>query len=762
MEERIASIERRLTRRNARFVLLALALLTIPALVAVLHVRLDHDFEKFFPQNDPELDHYLDFRERFGTDNDYVLLGIGNEAGVFDHGFLVKVDSMAARLERVPFVASVASPTRLPEPRITPVGVFTVPWIRLGSDSTLMADSARVWQDRRVRELFFNADGTALMVLLTAEPGLSKARTDSLLHGIDAVLDNSGLEVARAGRVHGQAHYISLMQQELVTFFLSSVVLLTIFLFIAFRTGWGVGTPIAVVGLTVLWQVALMTAMGKPLSILTMLLPTILFVVGMSDSVHIIERYIEALREGHRKERALAITLAETGLATFITMFTTAIGYATLVTSGIRPMSEFGLYTSLGVFLAYALSFTLLPAILLLVPTPVRAEQVVRASLWDRRVHDFLRFTLRNRRRILVACILVTGASSVLLTRIKVNNFLLEDLPRDDPHRAAFNWFEKDFGGVRGFELDITVVDTSRRVWDADVLREIDRVQRFAEQAYGVKAVVSPVSMMKALNKAANGGSAAFDALPEDDATCRKLARRAELFAGRDGLKSVVGHDGRSARLTGRMVDEGGHVHKGKNAVLDAFIAGHTDASIVRFRQTGMAYLIDRNNERLSRQMMFSLGLSFLLIAGIMTWLFREPRMVVIALIPNVVPMFFIAGLMGALGIDLKVSTAIIFSNAFGIAVDDTIHLLGKLRIELNKGKRLAYAMKRTYLSGGKAVIVMSIMLCAGFVTLIASDFGSVHYMGLLISITLAVALLSELFLLPVLIMFFMKRRTNG
>jgi len=114
---------------------------------------------------------------------------------------------------------------------------------------------------------------------------------------------------------------------------------------------------------------------------------------------------------------------------------------------------------------------------------------------------------------------------------------------------------------------------------------------------------------------------------------------------------------------------------------------------------------------------------------------------------------------MGLLGIDLKVSTAIIFSNAFGIAVDDTIHLLGKLRIELAKGKTLAYAMKRTYLSGGKAVIVMSLMLCAGFITLIASDFASVYYMGLLISITLAVALLSELFLLPLLVLYFLGKR---
>ena len=760
MEDRIARIERLLTRRNAWLMLAALAIITLPALFALRNLRLDHDFEKFFPQDDPELDHYLDFRTRFGNDNDYVLFGIPNAPTVFDRNFLVRVDSMAARLGRVRDVVAVASPTRLNEPRITPAGVFQVPWLRLHSDSTLAADSTRIWQDARIREHFFNADASAMMVLITTAPGLSKERSDSVLVGIDEAVASVGLpDVKRAGRVHGQQHYIELMEQELATFFISSVLLLVIFLYVAFRTRWGVGAPIAVVGLTILWQVALMTALGKPLSILTMLLPTILFVVGMSDAVHIIERYIEALRDGHRKERALAITLAETGLSTFITMLTTAIGYATLLSSGIRPMSEFGLFTSLGVFLAYALAFTLLPAVLLLVPTPVRAEQAVRGSLWDRKVHGLLRFTLRNRRRILFACLAVTVTSAAFIPRIKVNNFLLEDLPKNDPHLQDFLWIERDFGGVRSFELEIEVKDRDRGIWDLAILREVERVQRFAEQAYGVGSIVSPVSIMRALNKADNGGSPAFDKLPDDNATVQKLARRAKLFGGRDGLNSIVSADGRYARLTGRMADEGGWVHKRKNAVLNSFLVHHTQPGLVGFKQTGMAYLIDRNNERLSRQMILSLGISFLLIAGIMTWLFREPRMVLIALIPNVVPMFFIAGFMGLVGIDLKVSTAIIFSNAFGIAVDDTIHLLGKLRIELNKGKSLAYAMKRTYLSGGKAVIVMSIMLCAGFITLIASDFGSVFYMGLLISITLAVALLAELFLLPVLVMLFMKRR---
>ena len=172
-----------------------------------------------------------------------------------------------------------------------------------------------------------------------------------------------------------------------------------------------------------------------------------------------------------------------------------------------------------------------------------------------------------------------------------------------------------------------------------------------------------------------------------------------------------------------------------------------------------MAYLIDRNNLKLSGQLIGGLGLALLMIGGITAWVFRDLRMTVISLIPNIVPLILISGLMGYMGIDLKVSTAIIFTIAFGIAVDDTIHLLSKLKIELDKGKSLPYAMKRSFLSTGKAVIVTTIMLCSGFVALIFSDFGSVFNMGLLVSITLLLAVITDLLLLPLLVLYGVRRK---
>jgi hypothetical protein len=264
------------------------------------------------------------------------------------------------------------------------------------------------------------------------------------------------------------------------------------------------------------------------------------------------------------------------------------------------------------------------------------------------------------------------------------------------------------------------------------------------------------------LNKAFNGGDPSYYRLPDDETECRKLAKRTKLL-GKDLLGSIVSADGRTGRISGRSVDEGGHVHQGKNLELDRFIEQRTNSELVRFSQTGMAYLIDRNNATLSTQLVGGMGLAVLLTGLIMLWFFRDWRMVLVALIPNIVPLLFIAGVMGYLGIDLKVSTAIIFTISFGIAEDDTIHMLAALRHHLRSGLSPAYALKRTYLRTGKAVTVTSLMLLSGFVTLVFSDFASVHYMGVLITLTLAFAFVAELLLLPALVLLLLKdRRRSG
>ncbi len=757
METRTARIERLLTRRNAWLTLVVLALISVGAAFALRNVRVDYDFEKFFPNNDPELDRYMEFRERFGHDNDFLLFGIEREEGVFDRELLTRVDTLTARLTGLQRVTKVLSPTRMSEPVITPVGAFETPYLRYWNDTLIPIDSARIWNDPRIKDHFFTDDARAMLIVLNAEPNLSKAKCDTLLKDVRATLVGSGMgDVRIVGRIVGQDHYIDTMVKETLFFITASILLLAVFLWIGFRSRLGVIVPIAVVGLAILWQIGLMMALGKPIGILTMLLPTILFVVGMSDVVHILECYLDEIRAGVPRIRAIAHTYAEVGLPTLLTAITSSIGFATLGTANIPPLQEFGLYTAMGVLLTFALAFTMLPALLVLTDPKKLLPASNRVSPWSTRLPRLFQWTIRNRRAIMIVFTGIVLVSAWGSSRIKVNNYLLEDLPKNDPLKQGFVWFEERFGGVRPFEMQIAA-EKGRTVWDLDVLRRIEHVQHYVDTGYQVSGIISPVTLMCSMNKAFNGGDRSFYRLPDDSVECARMAERMRLL-GKDLLGGIVSADGRSARLSGRLVDEGGYIHKQKNAQLNAFIAAHVGEDL-RMEQTGMAYLIDRNNETLSSQLIRGMGLAVLLTALIMLWFFKDWRMVFVALIPNLVPLVFIAGVMGFFGIDLKVSTAIIFSISFGIAEDDTIHMLAALRQHLRRGLTPAYALKRTYLRTGKAVTVTSLMLLSGFITLIFSDFASVFYMGVLVTLTLAFAFVAELLLLPALVMTLMRRK---
>ncbi|MCB0793990.1 MAG: MMPL family transporter [Flavobacteriales bacterium] len=748
-----------LTKRNARFALLLVGLLTVCSLAVLRNVRFDFDFERFFPTDDPELDRYLAHRERFGSDMDMLLIGLQHGPSVFDSGFLERVDSLTGLLMDHPDIEVVTSPTRAYEPRLTPVGLFQVPWLRLGADSLLPLDSARIWRDGEVRENFFSDKGDVMLILIRTAPELSKARSDSVLLGVERSLARCGFENARlGGRIHGQYHYIRMMQTELFLFFGISVLLLALFLAITFRTWWGVLVPIVVVGLTVLWQVALMTLLGKPLSVLTMLLPTILFVVGMSDVVHLLERYIEALRNGRKKPDALGVAMREVGMATFLTSLTTAIGFLTLISSSILPIREFGLYTAIGVGLAFVLAYLLLPAVLLLVPTPVPFTEPT-ADRWWPVLHGIHRFTIRRRRTILWVGAAIVLLNVLLIPSVKVNNYLLEDIPEDAQLKEDFLFLEEHFGGIRPFEMELVITNDSVTFWDRDVLVEVDRIVQRARTDYGVHGVLSLPSLVSRASQVLNGGDTTFRRVPYDQLETDRAGRILRSFAGADLVKSVVSEDGKRSRISGRVRDEGGYIHLQKDEQLMAFVRDSVDTRDFAVHMTGMAYLIDQNNKTLSRQLIMGLSVAFLLISVIMVLVFRNYKVALVALIPNVVPLVVIGGLMGATGIDLKVSTSIIFTIAFGIAVDDTIHLLGKLRIEQRKGRDLFMAMKRSALSAGRAVIITSLMLVSGFVALIASDFASAFYLGALVSATLLVAVVTDLLLLPVLVWYLLPRK---
>ncbi|MGB1032456.1 MAG: efflux RND transporter permease subunit, partial [Flavobacteriales bacterium] len=586
----------------------------------------------------------------------------------------------------MPYVVEVASPTRFKDVIIDPLTgrPFDKDLLRWSKPELLSKDSATVFRHGEMVGTFFSEDGKSLAIQVKHKEFLSKRGCDSLAVNSQKLVDSFGFsETHLVGRSIGQAYYVDMMQRELVVFISISILLIILFLFIAFRSWWGIWVPVTVVLLSVVWILGIMKLCGKDIDLMLMVLPTIIFVVGMSDVVHVLTKYFDELRSGKEKIEAIKIAFKEIGMATFLTSLTTAVGFLTLLTSSIIPIKEFGIYTAVGVFVAFILAYSLLPAVLVLSRKPNLDNNDDRKSnFWAQQMRRWFVFTMKNRKSLLGAFGLLLVFSLIGLSKVQVNNFILEDLKDSDFLKQEFVFFEEEFSGARPFEMAIMLKHDSLDVFDREVLLELDKLDNFLVETYGVGALVSPSRIIKLSNRTIKG-SDRFNVIPKKQKDIDKLVKMINRQDDGKLLSLFINEEKGISRMNGKVSDLGAQEFKHLNAQLENFIQTEINNEYFTLRQTGTARLIDLNNAYLAKDMTVGLLIAFFLIALIVGLMFKDLKMVLICLIPNFFPLILIAGIMGFAGIYLKVSTSIIFTIAFGIAVDDTIHFMSKLRLQL-------------------------------------------------------------------------------
>jgi uncharacterized protein len=738
-------------RNLSILVIVSIIAISILAVFQLPKLKFDYDFENFFPQDHPALEYYLDFRQKFENDNDYLLLALKSDNGIFNAEYLSKVDSLSELLNSLDNVEDVLSLTSFREPIIGPMGVISIPILDWKDKEKLSKDSLRLLENEGLPSYFISKDKDALAIMLRHAQRISKEDGDKLTAEINRAIEDIGFsEYHVAGKARAQGVFVSEMQNEIGFYLLISGIIVIVFLWLSYRSLWLVLVPLLVVGLAVLWLVASMAFMGKPLDILSIIMPNIMFVIGMSDVVHILTRYLEELRKGSAKWYALKTSYLEVGRATLLTSITTSIGFASLATSSIAPIKELGLYTAFGVLLAFLLAFTLLPAILYLIPIPKVAQTSSRFQ-WRGLLNYVFLLTARNPKRIFLISIILSILSIAGLYQLKISTYLIDDIPLESDLKQDFIYFDTQFGGSKPFEMSVNLSENQDNIFDEEVLQEIEKVEKYLRNEFSVDAILSPVQLAKSINKANNGGVNENYRLPSNESEWRNLSRNVRRFQSQNNIP-LIDESGKTARISGRMGDIGSELALEKVYALEEFLESNTNPAIASFKITGTSYLIDINNELIAKSTLQGLGIALVAIALITGLLFRSWRMTFLAIIPNILPILMIAGIMGFLGINLKLSTAIIFTIAFGIVVDDSIHLLSKLNLELKKGHSYFIALRRSFLSGGKAITLTTLILAGGFFTLIFSSFSGVHYIGLLIFITLCIALIMDLTLLPALI----------
>ena len=719
-------------------------------------LRFNHNLEAFFPDGDPELAFFSRYQEKLGAGDNFILIGLRNKPSVFEQAFLLRLDStekQLGKLDDVQNTQSIVSAQRLIK---TPFGYNQFPYLHASSPERLDRDSAQFVRADWLYSQLVSQDGSATLLLIRTTDVDRESGARRFIEEVKTTLDQYGFEDAHiAGRLYTQVNFIKMIQDELFFYIVLSNVVLLVVLIWVFRSFWGVVIPLGTVLLGLLLFLGFLGWYGRPLDLMSVLFPILMLIIGMSDVIHILSKYRDELEAGHSREESMTASLREIGLATLLTSTTTAIGFISLFTSRLEPIRMFGMLAAVGVMIAYltAIGFT---APLL---TYFNQNQLGAAPRRNRhwyRLSDWIyRIVIQRKTAILALSGVVLVVSLMGMQQVGTNTYLMGDIPNDSELERDFAYFEHHFSGVRGFELAILPQD-SHKVMDPQVLQATARVKKHLENQYSfIRQLNSPVLPVKIIHQAQMGGQDDAFTLPESEQGWRQslyALKRFERFT-----TSLVSEDGKMGRIYGRVRDLGSDSMTAVRQEIRNWTKANIDTNVVQFRPTGAAMIIDRNNRYLTESLFKGLGMAFGVISLLMMILFRDWRMLLISLVPNVLPLIIAGGFIGFIDIELKASTAIIFTIAFGIAVDDTIHFLSRYKLSRQEGLTILPAIQQTLRESGKAIVLTSILLLAGFLTLIFSDFKATYYVGVLISVTIFGAILADLFLLPVVLQWFHK-----
>jgi len=484
------------------------------------------------------------------------------------------------------------------------------------------------------------------------------------------------------------------------------------------------------------------------------LYPVLMLIVGTSDVIHVMTKYTDLLKEGKDKISAMTATVKEIGMATLLTSLTTSVGFATLLTSNVGPIREFGINAAGGVMIAYITVIFFTTSVLLFFDRDQIIKETETDARWEKWLHKCYTYVKINPKRILIACGIVAVLCGIGISNITTNYDIGSTLPRNTDISNDFKFFEKEFAGFRPLEFAIQSKG-DYKVDSYEVVNEISKLENHLQSTGVINAIMSQATMYKSLNKMSNSNRTDAYTFPDDRkdfAKYKKMIQRSKML----DQAILINKDKTKTRVSSRIADIGADSIRILNQRIDGWIDENLDKNIVSVRSTGTGLIIDKNAVYIRDNLLQGLALALIIVSILMGFLFKSLRMVIVALIPNIIPLLFAAGLIGWLGIDLEAGVSIIFAIVFGIAVDDTIHFLSKYKLERVKGRTKEQSLEVCYTETGKALTITSVILFFGFLVMLLSNSLPTNTVGLLISVTLVVALIFDFYLLPILIRYLM------
>jgi predicted RND superfamily exporter protein len=570
-------------------------------------------------------------------------------------------------------------------------------------------------------------------------------------------------------RHHIQVHYSglplirtvagNLISHEFILFLVLSLGITALILLLVFRSAYAVIFPVIVVLLGVTWSLGTLVLFHFEITILTGIIPALIVIIGVPNSVFILNKYYYEFGTSGNKMQALHTVVEKVGITTFIANVTTAIGFGVLYFTNSELLTEFGLVASLSIMVAFALSLILVPIIFSYLPNPKPRQSGIKDRKGMQGLLKKIDHLVHNHRKAIYIVTLVMVVICLYgLTKINVNSYVVDDLPKTSNTIEDLNFFEDNFKGVLPLEVSI---DTKHKngVMNQAFIRKVEKMENLVSSYPEFSRSLSLVQALKFSTQAFYGGKTSYYRLPQGMEQPFILSYAASTGKSTNILRSYLDSTRQFTRVTFEMVDVGSARMNKVLANLHPRIDSIFNPKKYHVELTGSSIIFIKGANYMVKNLYESLALAIFLIAGVMWVLFRGVKMIVISLLPNLIPLIITAGIMGFFGIPLKPSTILIFSIAMGISSDQTMYFITRYRQEFSgTNKSISTIVSDTIRETGISMIYIAIVLFFGFGIFAFSTFGSTRAFGILLSVTLLVAIISNLTLLPAFLLSVEKR----
>ncbi|MFI5132919.1 MAG: RND family transporter [Chitinophagales bacterium] len=760
-----------------RFLLLfALAGVTAFMAYRASKVQLSYELSRAIPVSHPKYKAYQEFKKKFGEDGNLIVIGIQSDS-LFEQVIFnayVTLYHNVKQLKGVEDVISVPSAVNL---------------VKLNETEKLKADT--IFPDRPLiqteidgskkiflslpfyRNLLYNPDTHVWLmgIRINKEVMNSEAR-NTVVEGIvrfaNAFGTSNNIEIHLSGLPYIRTELSTRIAKEMQWFLMVSVILSAIILLLFFRSLSSMLLSLAVMIIGVLWSLGTMNLLNYKITLLTVLIPPLVVVIGIPNCIYFLNKFHTAYNETGDKKKALVVMVERMGIVTLFCNLSAAIGFAVFALTRSQILKEFGVVAGINIMALFLISLVLIPSILSFLPKPKsRHTKYLDNPGLNRLLGRLEHWSLNNRKLIfIITGVIVTVAIGGII-RLKAVGYILDDIPKSDKLYTDLKFFEKNFKGIMPLEI---VVDTKKKYGVTRNLNNLKKIDSLAMFLASMPEIAKPLSITEGLKFAKqaffNGDSANYSMPAEYDlpALQQYLSFQGDSSGNKNSFAKLVStfmdDQKRQARISVNMADVGNQrlaeILKTIDTTATRLFA--KDKYDVQFTGTSVIFL--EGSGFIINGLKESILWAFLLIALCMLYLFRSFRILLCSLIPNIIPLLITAGVMGWAGVPLKPSTVLVFSVALGIAIDVTIRFLVNYKQELPHHN---YNMKQTVIatihSTGISIIYTSLVLIAGFIIFCFSGFGGTQALGWLTSLTLVTATVTNLVLLPALLISLVRFR---